>query len=43
LFLEDLPPGPYKVVLLLHDGRKARALETGKRIEVQAAGVRVVH
>jgi hypothetical protein len=41
--LEDVPPGPYKVVLLRHDGRKARAVDTGKRIEVQAAGARLVH
>jgi hypothetical protein len=43
LSLEDVPPGPYKVVLLRHDGRKARAVDTGKRIEVQAAGARVLN
>jgi hypothetical protein len=31
------------VVLLRHDGRKARAVDTGKRIEVQAAGARVLN
>jgi hypothetical protein len=41
--LEDVPPGPYKVVLLRHEGRKARAVDTGKRIEVQVAGARVLN
>jgi beta-lactamase superfamily II metal-dependent hydrolase len=43
LSLEDVPPGPYKVVLLRHKGSKARAVDTGKRIEVQAAGARVLN